>query len=659
MKKSTLVAIVICLILPQISFSQTYNYPTCRDPVEKKVKITKVIRAENSTQIFFEYIADNDHENYILLHSPNTTGAYYISIGNRKYKLISTIGIANIDRTTHPQKGIPLQFSAIFEALPKSVTEFDLIEGSTGSWHFYGVELKNSYPLLETFQKANDNCDDVRIIPASPKPTFENMLTGVKHATILRTVKSNINAYNPVFNALSQYLTQMGFEVDIEIINEELDKLPKYKISSDNVVVLVFCDFTINPNNDTFDYSNFEWVFKPSINPNYTWSFYDKKATRVPIDKGVDGAQPYIYNVFRNMYQFKKPNYNPDYKIRLQKRQTCLTELKLKEYFQEKGIDEIEGIYESSNNSSENSKYRVGIKNINGMYKLIYLSGANNPESWDEGEIKATLKPTATQLFYKADWIMSNKEINSDFYISFEKGLFTVIDPDKQKNIYVKLYPIANENINSPNEITKSGSGFGISSNGYIITNQHVTNGATKIKVRGINGDFVNSYSAKVIIEDKNNDLSIIKIEDPKFTNLGSIPYVIASKSSDVGSSVFVLGYPLRSTMGEEVKLTNGIISSKSGYQGDVTSYQISVPIQPGNSGGPLFNNIGNIIGIVNAKLIGAENASYAIKSSYLLNLIDLLPTPLQLQIKSSLVGLSLPEQVKVLKKFTYIIEIN
>ncbi len=111
--------------------------------------------------------------------------------------------------------------------------------------------------------------------------------------------------------------------------------------------------------------------------------------------------------------------------------------------------------------------------------------------------------------------------------------------------------------------------------------------------------------------------------------------------------------------MGDEIKLTNGIISSKSGFQGDVTSYQISAPIQPGNSGGPLFDSNGNVVGIVNAKLTGAENASYAIKSSYLMNLIDLMPTPLVLQTKSSVAGKSMSEQVKTLKKFTYIIEIN
>jgi len=153
--------------------------------------------------------------------------------------------------------------------------------------------------------------------------------------------------------------------------------------------------------------------------------------------------------------------------------------------------------------------------------------------------------------------------------------------------------------------------------------------------------------------------LAIIKIDDASFTSLGTIPYTIPSKSCDVGCSCFCLGYPLRATMGDEVKLTNGIISSKSGFQGDITTYQITAPVQPGNSGGPLFDDKGNLIGIINAKHLGAENVSYAIKTSYLLNLIEIMPTPPKLPTVSQLTNKSLAEQVKLIKNYTYIIETN
>lgn len=204
-----------------------------------------------------------------------------------------------------------------------------------------------------------------------------------------------------------------------------------------------------------------------------------------------------------------------------------------------------------------------------------------------------------------------------------------------------------------------SGSGFALSSNGLIATNQHVVEGANTIKVRGIKGDFSKSYSAKILVEDKNNDIAIIKITDSNFTSLGQIPYSFDNELADVGKSVYALGYPLRASMGDEVKLTNGIISSKTGFQGDITTYQISVPVQPGNSGGPLLNLEGQIVGIINAKHLGAENASYAIKTSYLMNLMQILDT-IPLIPKSNMISnKELSEQVKFVKEFVYILEIN
>ena len=127
-----------------------------------------------------------------------------------------------------------------------------------------------------------------------------------------------------------------------------------------------------------------------------------------------------------------------------------------------------------------------------------------------------------------------------------------------------------------------------------------------------------------------------------------------------MGENVFALGYPLRALMGDEIKLTSGIVSSKSGYKGDITLYQISVPVQPGNSGGPLFDNRGNLIGIIAAKLGGdTQNVSYAIKSSYLLSLIDtLVPIP-NMQNISKVAGKPLTSQVAILKEFIYIIDVE
>jgi S1-C subfamily serine protease len=627
----------ILLFLTQATLGQTYNYPKCNSQADQNLKIVKVTRGDYSTKIDFEYVRSEAQGIYILLYSPNTDGAYYIKVGGKIYKLTSTNGIGNVNGITSAQQYIPVYFSATFEAIPKTVNEFDLIEGSKGSWHFYGVQLNNE-------QTPTTECDNIQFYPMSSKPDFKTMLAGVKYAVILN--KPKINGHVPAFNALVEYLQGMGFET-IEYLSEDNEQ-PR------NLCEVVFVE--IGFQYDLEKFFNISMAFANAAT-GYNWEFSTKKIARAGLYSNPKNT---FGQALRDMYGYTKGSFNSYYTMQLPKRQTCWTEAKIKSYIRSNGCDKIEGIYENTASSLNESKYRVAVRKLNGIYYLIYLSGAHNTGNWSEGEIKATLEPTATPLFYKAKWIMSDKSENSNYYITFEQGLFNMLSDDNEKQLYIKMFPSSTDNIaNTPSEGASSGTGYAISSNGYIVTNHHVTNGANSIKIRGVYGDFSKTYTAKVIIEDKNNDLSIIKIDDPNFTSLGTIPYIITNRASDVGSSVFVLGYPLRATMGDEVKLTNGIISSKSGFQGDVTSYQITAPVQPGNSGGPLFDDKGNIIGIINAKHVGAENASYAIKSSYLMNLIDLMPTPPKLQTISTVAGKPLTEQVKILKKFTYIIEIN
>lgn len=346
---------------------------------------------------------------------------------------------------------------------------------------------------------------------------------------------------------------------------------------------------------------------------------------------------------------------NPDYSPKSE-----WTEASLKTFWQTNGNDFLEGIYENAIQSANSPKYKLALKKSETGYDLIYLSGdIGQTTKFKEGDIKAYLTKTAKNNLLKAKWIMGDKSINENLYITFEDALMKIIWTDgSPEHLYIKLYPTSSTSKN-PNGVASSGTGFALTSNGYIVTNYHVIDGATSIAVKGINGNFSTSYKAKVVVSDKNNDLAIIQIEDNTFTNISKIPYTIKSTSSDVGENVFVLGYPLRASMGDEIKLTNGIISSKAGFQGDITSYQISAPVQPGNSGGPLFDKFGNLIGVINAKHTGAENVSYAIKVSYLKNVIDLLPTTPTLSNTNTLTNLSLSDQVKLLNKFVYIIEIK
>jgi S1-C subfamily serine protease/antitoxin component YwqK of YwqJK toxin-antitoxin module len=208
-----------------------------------------------------------------------------------------------------------------------------------------------------------------------------------------------------------------------------------------------------------------------------------------------------------------------------------------------------------------------------------------------------------------------------------------------------------------------SGSGFFIDERGYMATNYHVVDGAKSIEVTFIRNGETESYPASVVLSDKQNDLSILKVESSSFKQLAPIPYNFSTRIKDTGSEVFTLGYPIADVMGEEVKFTDGKISSKTGIQGDVTVYQISVPIQPGNSGGPLFDNLGNIVGItssgLNREYFKSENVNYAIKSSYLSSLVDALPQTIHLRTDAQIADKPLTEKIKLFQDYMIYIKVK
>lgn len=232
---------------------------------------------------------------------------------------------------------------------------------------------------------------------------------------------------------------------------------------------------------------------------------------------------------------------------------------------------------------------------------------------------------------------------------------FTAYKKYPTRSIYQEAITMAEGQSRIQEDEGWTGSGFALK-DGYIATNYHVVEGATNILVQGVMGDFTMKYSARVVSSDKNNDLAIIKIDDTRFTSFGPIPYSVKTTIADVAEDIFVLGYPLITTMGNEVKYTTGVISSRSGYEGDMSQYQISAPVQPGNSGGPLFDSKGNLIGIVSAKHTDAENVGYAIKALYLHNLVDsTLPTYV-LPMVNVTSTLSRAEMIKHLKNFVFLI---
>ncbi len=405
------------------------------------------------------------------------------------------------------------------------------------------------------------------------------------------------------------------------------------------------------------------WWYISNINITFTIESLNYKYSYNVPDFRIAGNNFDDHTLYNHLLGIidKVYSYNKSSTLRLPDYRSGYDEASLKNIWESDGCQLYEGIYEdiASDKGRKENKYKLALKYVDGRPCLIYLNGANLYDDWKEGEFKAWLEPTSTANLFKAQWLMADKSI-STFYVSFDTASMKVFSSDDHEtSTYLKLFPTASDNMSTTGTGISydewSGTGFALK-NGYIVTNFHVVDGAKSIEVHGVNGNSSSNYSASVVATDKTNDLAIIQITDSGFTGFGNIPYAVKNQMADVGEDVWVLGYPLTQVLGNEIKLTNGVVSSRSGYQGDVSTYQISAPVQPGNSGGPLFDSKGNVVGIVNAGVSNTENVGYAIKSSYLRNLAESYSISSVLPSNNTISTLSLKDQVKRVNNFVFML---
>ena len=181
---------------------------------------------------------------------------------------------------------------------------------------------------------------------------------------------------------------------------------------------------------------------------------------------------------------------------------------------------------------------------------------------------------------------------------------------------------------------SKSGTGFVVSASGHIVTNNHVISGCADIK-GNLTGEA--AITLRVVSSDANNDLALLQA--PSTTAFKDFAR-IRDRSIRSGDSVVAIGFPYHGMLTSDFTVTTGIVSSLSGMRNDTRFLQISAPVQPGNSGGPLFDATGQIVGVVTGKVDALriavatgnipENINFAIKTGVLRDFLDNSVVPYQ-----------------------------
>lgn len=204
-------------------------------------------------------------------------------------------------------------------------------------------------------------------------------------------------------------------------------------------------------------------------------------------------------------------------------------------------------------------------------------------------------------------------------------------------------------------ELISGGTGFLIDGKGFLVTNAHVIKGGSTFVVQSNKGQ---EFRAQTAYVNYNSDIAILKINDNDWKPHSILPYSFRKGASDLGEPLFTLGFPR-----EEIVYNEGYMSAKTGYNGDTLTCQIGVPANPGNSGGPVFNKNGEVIGIINTRLRQAEGVVFALTAKNIIRTLETIKKEdstfrgLKLPANTQIKGMDRVQQIKKIEDCVFMVK--
>jgi serine protease Do len=301
-------------------------------------------------------------------------------------------------------------------------------------------------------------------------------------------------------------------------------------------------------------------------------------------------------------------------------------------------------------------KGEIKSSKLKGRARVVYLFNRYKRVSAIAASIAGITALTISALVWSLSPAKPNTHLNDDVEVLKRK----LNDLQKTTHILntkiddVKAQPGQEQPVAIP--YNTSGTGFLIDTRGYVVTNAHVIENAKNIAVQGSDGRELN---ATAVYTDLVKDLAILKISSKEYKSPGTIPYSIKKGAADLAEPIFTLGFPRN-----EIVYGQGYVAAKTGFQGDSLALQITIAANQGNSGGPVLNRNGEVIGVLTGKQKTAEGAVFAIQSKYIYTALNELQKDTTFQnVKmpggSVLKGSDRTQQVKKISDFVYMVKVN
>jgi serine protease Do len=324
---------------------------------------------------------------------------------------------------------------------------------------------------------------------------------------------------------------------------------------------------------------------------------------------------------------------------------------------------ECANIIRSMESNGKQKRFRSMLRDIHSQQaqnpkkaKLIVLT----PQFWRTASIAAgvaLLTSTITIWSINLSYKRHESEYNT---ISREVGVIKKVQAQQQaEQANLKEMVKAARHTPPPSDVRYSGTGFALTNDGYFVTADHVIHHDGKgdfdsVYIQTHDGQY---YKASLIYSDNKRDIALLKVEKKSFRfGKGELPYTFATAKAGIGSRIFTLGYPK-----DEEFFDEGYISSRNGYNGNNDQYTLMLPVGHGQSGSPVLDERGNVLGILAAIGSQDEANTYAISTPTLIDLLkNELPDEHSIRLpKASKLGhMSREQQIEKMENYTFSVKV-